>query len=70
MPYFGERVGRHGGGQGGRHGGRPCGRHGDQHEGGHEYFCAFSHKENFAMRGFGLVFLLPVRYFTTGLKEI
>ena len=35
MPYFGERVGRHGGGQGGRHGGRPCGRHGDQHEGGH-----------------------------------
>ena len=34
------------------------------------YFCTFSHKENFAMRGFGLVFLLPVRQFTTGLKEI
>ena len=35
-----------------------------------EYFCTFSHKENFAMRGFGLVFLLPLRQFTTGLKEI
>ena len=34
------------------------------------YFCTFSHKENFAMRGFGLVFLLPLRQFTTGLKEI
>ena len=34
------------------------------------YFCTFSHKENFAMRGFGLVFLLPVRQFSTGLKEI
>ena len=32
MPYFGERVGRHGGGQGGRHGGKQGGRHGDQHE--------------------------------------
>ena len=35
-----------------------------------EYFRKFSHKENFAMRGFGLVFLLPVWQFTTGLKEI
>ena len=34
------------------------------------YFRTFSHEENFAMRGFGLVFLLPVRQFTTGLKEI
>ena len=34
------------------------------------YFRLFSHKENFAMRGFGLVFLLPVRQFTTRLKEI
>ena len=34
------------------------------------YFRKFSHKENFAMHGFGLVFLLPVRQFTTGLKEI
>ena len=34
------------------------------------YFCTFSQKENFALRGFGLVFLLPVRQFTTGLKEI
>ena len=34
------------------------------------YFRTFSHKENFAMRGFGLVFLLPVWQLTTGLKEI
>ena len=33
-------------------------------------FRTFSQKENFAMCGFGLVFLLPVRQFTTGLKEI
>ena len=34
------------------------------------YFRTFSHKENSALRGFGFVFLLPVRQFTTGLKEI
>ena len=34
------------------------------------YFRTFSHKENFAMHGFGLVFLLPVRQFTTGLKIV